>query len=432
MAASSDTILRASRAAALPAKPTPRVLGVDDFSFRRGKRFGTILIDLERHCRIDLLPDRTAATLAQWLTEHPGVEVISRDRGGGYAEGARAGAPDAIQVADRFHVVANLREALERLLVRNHRVLKQVAATLVEEAAADDGPPADEGQPQAAGADPLEASASDPPRLSRPQREAAAARSRRLARYEEVRALQARGLSVRAIARQLGWSRQTVTRFAHADTFPERQPRSGRSSLADRHEAYLRGRWDDGCQNAAQLWRELQEQGFSGSRTVVSRWLVRWRIGPTRPGPPARDRPTPPPAPPTPRTYSPRHASWLLVHRPHELECEDRTYLEQLCHLSAEGATAHALAQEFGRLVRERDHPALVPWLERAEQSALPEMMGFAAGIRRDHAAVAQMLLSPWSNGQVEGQVNRLKLLKRQMYGRANFDLLRKRVLYSA
>jgi transposase len=201
--------------------------------------------------------------------------------------------------------------------------------------------------------------------------------------------------------------------------------------MLDRHEAYLRGRWDEGRQTAAQLWRELQEQVFAGSRTAVSRWLVRWRIGETRRGPPARDRPTLPPAAPTQRTYSPRYAGWLLVHHPDALDREDRAHLAQLCRLSAQGVAAYALAKGFGRLVRERDHLALAPWLERAEKSELPELRAFAAGIRRDHAAVEQMLLTPWSSGQAEGRVDRLKLLKRQMYGRANFDLLRKRVLYA-
>jgi transposase len=301
------------------------------------------------------LPDRTAATLTRWLAAHPGVGVISRDRGGAYAEGARAGAPTALQVADRFHVVANLREALERLLTRNHRWLEQAAAALVEELGTRDAVLSEDAQPRGPAAAPPAVAVPQPTRV---HREAAAARSRRLARYEQVRALRAQGLSARAITRRLGWSRQTVSRFAQAETFPERRPRCSGSSHVDRYEGYLRGRWNEGCQNAAQLWRELQEQGFGGSRTAVSRWLVRWRVGPMRRGPPARDRPTLP-APSPPRSYSPRQASWLMARQPDGLESEDRAYLDQRCHVHSEVATAYPLAQEFGRLVRERDHPAL-------------------------------------------------------------------------
>jgi len=420
MQASPDTLLRVIRATDLPERETPRVLGVDDFSFRRGRTYGTILIDLERHCRVDMLPDRTAESLVAWLTAHPGVEIMGRDRGGAYADGARRGAPDALQVTDRFHVVANLREALERLLTRNHGWLGQAAAALVATA-----------QPAAVAARAPAVRERGPPRQTRLQREAEASRTSRLARYEEVRALHEQGMSVRAIAQQLGRSRQTVTRFAKAETFPERVPRSPQCSRVDRYAAYLRRRWNEGCQNAAQLWRELRAQGFTGSRPAVGRWVRRWRTGRGRSGPPARDSPTSP-APPTIRARSPRQASWLMVLTPSDLDPEDQAYLEQLVQLSHEVATAYPLAQQFGQLVRERDQAALEPWLGAAEQTQLPELVGFAAGIRRDQAAVDQMLLTNWSNGQTEGQINRLKLLKRQMYGRAKFDLLRRRVLHAS
>jgi transposase len=222
-----------------------------------------------------------------------------------------------------------------------------------------------------------------------------------------------------------------VTRFAQAETFPERVPRSPQGSKVDRYEEYVRRRWNEGCQNAAQLWRELRAQGFTGSRSALGRWVRRWRTGRGRSGPPARDSPTSP-APPTVQARSPRQASWLLVLAPSDLDPEDQAYLEQLVQLSHEVATAYPLAQQFGRLVRERDQAALEPWLGAAEQTQVPELVGFAAGIRRDQAAVDQMMLTEWSNGQTEGQINRLKLLKRQMYGRATFDLLRQRVLHAS
>jgi transposase len=419
MEVSPDTLLRLIRAAELPEQDMPRVLGVDDFAFRRGRKYGSLLIDLERHVRVDMLPDRTADSLSAWLLDHPGVEVLSRDRGGSYADGGRRGAPEAVQVADRFHVLANLREALEHLLIRKHRYLEEAATALTkqDQQEAEEQPP-DEVLP-----------ATVP--QTRDQQLAKARRARRLTRYEDVRRLQAEGWSLRVIARQTGLARQTVCRFAHAEVFPERVPRARYPSITDPYEPYLRQRWNEGCQNAAQLWREIRQQGFAGSCSNLRVRLATWRSRPARCGRPPRGS-RGPPAPPGISPRSPRQASWLLVRLPGDVEREDQTYLEQLCHLCPEVAAAYSLAQEFGRLVRERDHPALERWLLTAEQTKVPELVGFVAGIRRDQAAVEQMLLTEWSNGQLEGQVNRLKLLKRAMYGRAKFDLLRRRVLHAS
>jgi transposase len=419
MEVSPDTLLRLIRAAELPEQDMPRVLGVDDFAFRRGRKYGTLLIDLERHARVDMLPDRSAETLAAWLLDHPGVEVLSRDRGGSYADAGRRGAPEAVQVADRFHVLANLREALEHLLIRKHRCLNEAATALMKQ------------EKQEAEQQPPEEALPTATPQTRDQLLAQARRARRLARYEEVQRLQAEGWSLRGIARQMGLARQTVCRFAHAETFPERAPRARYPSITDPYEPYLRQRWNEGCQNAAQLWREIRQQGFAGSCSNLRDRLATWRTRPARYGrPPSGSRS--PPAPPTICPRSPRQASWLLVRLPGDVEREDQAYLEQLFQLCPEVATAYSLAQEFGRLVRERDHPALEHWLLTAEQTKVPELVGFVAGMRRDQAAVEQMLLMEWSNGQLEGQVNRLKLLKRAMYGRAKFDLLRRRVLHAS
>jgi len=418
MDSSPDTLLRVVRAAVLPDQETPRVLGVDDFAVRRGRKYGTMLIDLERHARMDLLPDRTADSLAAWLDGHPGVEVISRDRGGAYAEGGRRGAPEAVQVADRFHVLANLREALERLLMRNQSVLREAADALMKELNRE----ADE--PKA----PEEREAVSEP-VTRHERQAVERRARRIARYEEVRRLRAEGLSIRAIADQIGLNRHTVQRFANAETFPERAVRAPYRSIADPYEVYLRRRWEEGCHNATQLWREIREQGFTGSRSSLTERLSRWRTSPARhPRSPRQEHHAPPTIPPR----SSRQASWLLVRPPGELDADDQAYLEHLERLCPDVATARTLAQTFGQMVREQDHPGLERWVTAAEKSNLRELVSFVAGIRRDRAAVEQMLSTEWSNGQCEGQINRVKMIKRQMYGRANFDLLRQRVLHAA
>ena len=420
MRASPDTVLRVIRNAVLPEPETPRILGVDDFALRRGRKYGTILIDLQRRCRVDVLADRTAETLANWLGAHPGVEVISRDRGGAYAEGGRRGAPEAEQVADRFHVLANLREALERLVTRKHRALREAAAALTKEA---DGETAEQDVP--------EEDESIPEPATRHERQAQDRRGRRVARYEEVRRLRATGLSLRAIADQVGLNRQTVQRFANAETFPEQQVRAPYPSVADPYEAYLRRRWNEGCHNATQLWREVRAMGFTGSRSGLTERLSRWRTTPARCRHGPRGSPAPP-APPVIRPRSPRQVSWLLVRSPDDLDSEDHAYLEELTRLCPAVAAAQPLAQEFGRLVRERDQPALDRWLDAVNESDLPELRSLAAGLRRDRQAIDQMLLTDWSNGQCEGQINRAKLLKRQMYGRAKFDLLRQRILHAA
>lgn len=237
MGASPDTLLRVIRHAALPEHETPRVLGVDDFAFRRGKKYGTVLIDLERRCPIDLLPDRTAETLRQWLSTHPGVEIISRDRGTAYADAARRGAPEAIQVADRFHLLQNLHDALERLVVRHRSALSQAT---VEE------PQTEESETEPV-PEPV------PRELTRKEQEKEDHRARRLERYEQVMALYRTGMSIQGIMRETGLARRTIRTFLRADGFPERAPRAPRAGILTPYEPYLQERLAAGCENGQEL-----------------------------------------------------------------------------------------------------------------------------------------------------------------------------------
>jgi transposase len=426
--ASRTTLLRLVRALPLPERPAPRVLGVDDWARKRGQTYGTILVDQERRAVIDLLPERTAAALATWLRDHPGVEVLCRDRAGAYADGARQGAPEAVQVADRWHLLANVGEALERVLGGRRTALREAAAA-VDCAAAAATPPA--------GGTPDAVAAPAPPRLTRAQQDRAARRAHRLARYEEVLALHRQGLSQIAIGAQVGLGRKTVRRYLRAEAFPERARPAARPTSLAPYEGYLRARWTAGCHNAHQLWRELQGQGFRGGAVTVRRYVAAWRTRPARRGRAAQRPAEPggalsPPAPRPTRVLSPRQARWLLLRARDDLDPAERAYRSHLLDNYPAIREAQRLADGFGRLVRTRDGPALPAWLEAAEASDLPEFRAFAAGLRRDRAAVAAALDSPWSNGQTEGQVTRLKLLKRQMYGRASFALLRHRFLLSA
>ncbi len=438
---SPDTLLRLTTATPLAAAPTPRVLGVDDWSWRRGRRWGTILVDLERRRTIDLLPDRQADTFARWLREHPGVEVISRDRGGAYADGGRQGAPGAVQVADRFHLLKNAGEALERLVQRHHAALREVATAVDREVAAaagaNDTPSPMAGHPVPAPAATMPPRPAVPRRASQAHQLQEATHARRLARYEEVTELAGQGLGPAAIARQVGLTRQTVARWLRAGGFPERAAARPRRQRITAYEPYLRERWQAGCQNARQLWRELRSQGFTGGHETVRRFVLRWRSEPGRPGLPRRQpRVAPvavaPPAPPKTRAWSPRQARWLLAKPAEALRPEQRAYLRHLGERAPEILIGQRLAVEFRRLVCERDDTALDPWLATAATSGLADFVEFAKGIERDHAAVEAALTTPWSNGQTEARVLQLKAVRRQMRGRGSLALVRQRVVKAA
>jgi transposase len=427
MPASRATLLRLVRAAPMPPFETPRVLGVDDWAFRRGQRYGTILVDLERRRPVDLLPDRSGSGLATWLREHPGAEVISRDRAGAYADGARQGAPAAIQVADRFHLMANVGELLERVLASQRTALRQAAAA-VDRALAEAAPPDTDAR--------LVAPTTRPDQ-TRAQEEQQSRRAQRLARYEAVLALHQQGFSQVAISKQVGLGRKTVRRYLRSDTFPERAPSAPRPTTLAPYDQYLRTRWTDGCHNAHQLWQEIRSQGFPGQAAVVRQYLARWRSQPGRPGRPPQQaagsngplrRPTPPPT----QVLSPRQARWILLRAWDALTPEEQMYRAALLGETPAIREAQQLAADFGALMRTKDRPALATWFDRAEASVQPEIRSFATGLRRDQAAVEAAITSVWSNGQTEGQVNRLKALKRQMFGRAKLDLLRRRFLHAA
>ena len=426
LAASRSTIIRFVYKAPTPSLDTPQVLGVDDWARRKGQRYGTVLVDLQRHRPVDLLPERTAESFAAWLREHPGVEIISRDRGGSYADGGRKGAPNALQVADRFHLLVNVGEAVERVLSRKHACLKEAAAA-VDRVAAE--------------ANDAEVSTSSPASpseyVTRQEQVKQAHRARRLERYEAVMALYEQGASTRAISRELGIARTTVRHFIGAGAFPERADRPKRPTILTPYESHLRERWTNGVHNAHTLWKEIRGQGFSGSASHVRQFVARWRWRPGQRGPTPRPAltkgvaPTPPIAQPTP-VLSPRQAKWLLLRDVDDLDRDELAYRDQLLRTSEEIRTAMRLASEFGRIVRERDLAALEPWLQMAEDSGLAEFRGFALVLRRDLPAVQAALTFDWSSGQTEGQINRLKLLKRQMYGRASLDLLKRRFLQAA
>jgi transposase len=404
------TLLRRIREAPLEALPPARVLGVDDWAWRKGQRYGTILCDLERDRVIDLLPDRTAETLATWLKDHPSVEIVVRDRAGAYGDGARQGAPQAIQVADRWHLLRNSGDALRGVLDHHHRDLDEaarIAAVTVEPAANDNAP-------GATGDRDVE------PPITKAERRSLDAQHRREARFDEAVRLREQGMTLRGIAQALGIGRRTVRRWLRAGHAPTwRHADRGRSSL-DPFRDDLEARWAAGYRNGTGLWREIRDRGFAGQSGVVRQWAARRR----RQDSPA-DLTTPPKAqPPTARK-----AARLLMGEPHKLDEGDRRFVTALLELSPPIAQAVELSKAFSTMIKSGLADQLDGWISAAETGGFK---GFARSLRQDRDAVHAALTLPWSTGPVEGQINRLKVIKRSMYGRAGFDLLRHRVLAAA
>lgn len=403
MQASWMTILR--RIMAHPAAPVEQVvqLGIDDFSFRRGRRFGTILVDMQTHKVIDLLPDRKAKTASDWMSAYESIDYVSRDGSAEYASAAATGAPQALQCVDRFHLLKNLRESLEGCLARHLAVKRQKSTEQLLD------------EPSLAWRE------TRSPKLSPKVRQLQKSRrEERLARYEQVVALHKLGMSQAAIADRLGMGASTVQAWLAAQEFPERKPREQGSHI-DQYLPYLRKRWEDGCHNMAGLFRELVSLGYQGSYASVRDGIVRLL-------PQGRKKPIDSLLE-VPKLPTSREASFLFLHRSQQLDADEQETLMQLRQLHPEADVAYQLVQQFAHLLRTRTGEKLDDWLAQVRQSQIPELQSFVLGVERDKAAVVAGLTLLLNNGMAEGFVNKLKLIKRMGYGRAEIPLLRQRVL---
>ena len=396
--ASGSTLLRGLRKKTAPVVlPSPRVVGIDDWAWRKGQRYGTIFCDLERGKVIDLLPDPSCDSTAAWLRAHPGIEIVSRDRATLYADAVDRAASRAIQIADRWHLLHNLSEAMKELLAPHHRMMAEAAKAVC-------------GQPEPHVIESCRLAQN----VTRAEFNKQKCRESRVNRYESVMVLIRAGKSQVEISRTLGIDRRTIRRWTRAAGFPERKP-VFRTTSIDEYRSYLDQRWEEGCHNASQLWREIRDGGFKGMSSIVRNW-IRQHHGPKA----ARLRGeliAPPPV-----RVSARQTVWQILKESES----SKPYLDELFRRSPEVASAVAVAREFFRMVRKRDAAQWEPWRQSAFNSPLAS---FAKYLCRDEAAVRAALEHAWSNGPVEGNVHRLKLIKRSMYGRAKFDLLRLRIL---
>jgi transposase len=415
--------IRAYQPAALPA---PHVIGLDDWTYRTGHRYGTIVVDLERGCPVELLADRLAATVAAWLRAHPEVTVVARDRADAYAAGVTQGAPQAGQVADRWHVLKHLREAVEVELCQ--RPSLPWSPPRPETDTTPSGTP-DTPTSEAPSALHTPDTPEAPPG-PRADVARAARRAQRRAQYERARALRDEGSTWAVVAQQVGVPPRTLRHWFARAGFPARQRRTGdRSSLAP-YRAYLRQRWEAGEHRATQLWHEVRAQGVRGEYRSVARVLAPWRqrqLG-RRHGSATAVAPTPP-APPA---LTARQMASSLLRRPDKRTEAEQSQLLQVQQADPLLATLATHTEAFAQMVRERAAERLEAWFEGVLASPWRELKRFAQGLRQDYAAVKAALTWPYSNGPTEGHINRLKLFKRQMYGRAQLDLLRQRVLYAA
>ena len=396
----------------LAVQPVTQVkhVGIDDFAWKRGVRYGTVMIDLDTHHIIDILPDREAESVRKWLAAHPEIEVVSRDRGGAYADGAAQGAPQAIQCADRWHICKNLGDAVEDYLKRHPLSIPAPA------------PPQSNSETKQT---PLPASTNAQRKQERLSEERF---ERKQAIVEKVREMHQQGISGHGIAAELGLARGTVRKYLQSQGPVRMAPRTRKSSILDPFYDYLCQRWNEERPTAHQLFEELQVKGYHGSETLVKDFVTRLRRGLSGMKHPPKRIKTKGVTP----TLSPRELRWLLAKQEKDLTPEEKQSLVKLLASSEEIGHLYRFLQAFLQMLRARKPELLNGWMKEVRESHIKELVSFVNGIERDYDAVRAGLTYCWNQGPVEGTVNKIKTHKRLLYGRASFPLLRKKMLCQA
>lgn len=420
---SRNTLLNLVRTIPLPSFNSLKIIGVDDFCFRKCKTYGTIIVDLETNKPVTLLKDRSAETLSSWLKEHPGIKIVSRDRARAYEKGITEGASEAIQVADRFHLLQNLAQTLYEMFGIHSQEFKEVEKIRNQSSVIKDE------ENIVISTTPTLAPAPKKQQHSSEQR-----RTRRFEKYSYVWELHSQGWSAKAIAKKLGIGCTTVFRYLRNPTFIERRGRSDKGrSLVTPYQDYIIKRWNEGCRETKILFEEIKQQGFSGSYTTVSRYTTRLR---ECQGLKKRQRCSTKRLPkiikPSKKPLTPYSAAWLILGSSDVSLMSKSEQEELIILLKAQSPSLREgikLAENFISLVRQKQVWKLDSWLKRAYNSIVSPFKRFAKSLSEDYSAVKAAITMSWSNGPVEGQINRLKMLKRQMYGRAKLDLLTRRFL---
>ena len=376
-------------------------VGIDEWAWHRGHCCGMLIVNLDTHRPLVLLPGRDQRTLATWFRKYPEIQVVSRDRSGVYATAAREGAPQARQVADRWHLLKNIGDEPERMMYRHMPLIRLV----VRELSLKKSPEPEISVPVAS--------------LRRLERLKQHIRKKRHQRWTEVMALHNKGCSFREISRITGLSRVTVSRWVRSGTFPEMSTRPPKRGLLDPWREWLKEQRESGNYNASRIWREMVARGFTGSETIVRDAVAKWRKGWNPPVTTAVRLPS-----------VSRVSRWLMPWRiTRDEENYASRFISLMCEKEPELKIAQQLALEFYRILKTQNKSQLSSWFTRVHESGSAEFRRVAAGMEADAAAICEAISSHWSNGVVEGHVNRLKMLKRQMYGRAGFELLRQRVM---
>src|SRR6266704_1850966 len=394
IATTPSTLLRHVMQLPAPLTRAVRVLGVGDFAWKKRFTYGTILVDLERRKIIDVLADRESATVEAWLKAHPEVAFVSRDRGKEFTKAATLGAPQAQQVVDRFHVVKNLSEVLQEILGHCRAEIRQGEASLPQLEKAAEEPTR-----------PLPTAATWQQRTPAHVKKVHQARqASRDDRYSQMTTLRTQGLTQREVAKRMGMSERTVRHWLKQGAAPTNERQFRRQSVFDPYAAYVLQRWQDGIHEAKQLFAEIQAQGFSGTVRIVQRFVQALRDDPEKmPVAPATgaDR------------FSSKTATWLFIQDPKQLSTEKQAELELICQRSETARKTYALTQQFMSMLRLRHGQEFERWLSAVEASQIPELRRFAQGLLKDKSAVVAGLTLSYSNGPVEAQVQKLKLVKR-------------------
>lgn len=401
---SGDTLIRIVKQTVIPTVLNLKVVGLDDWALRKGRHYGSIIIDQQTRRVVELVAGRSAKDIQPWFKAHPEVTLVTRDRSPEYRQGVTEASPHAQQVLDRWHLLQNLRQLAERVIASAYSRLKKLPI-----------PP--ERLPKRLML----------PRPEHAQKKRAASRQRRLDFYNEIQRLKQAGVSATNVAIHLQRNYYTVRFYYNAPEFPERMPGRGPHSYLQPHLDYLEQRFGEGCDNSTQLYRELQTRGYPATQGPVAAWLRARRL---QAGEDPRIAHTnlalTNSSSILPSAYK---LAWFISLPPEKLtEAE----LALLGHLRQDVVIDqfYELAQAFRQMVTQRLVDQLDPWLKLAANSPLKTVRFFGKFLKDEYSFIRAALEHEWSNGQTEGQINRLKVIKRQMYGRASFELLRQKVLY--